>query len=89
MSVANERRLEKQLQPVPDADFDRINAVRRALATDPRPPGTVHIKGNVYRQRIGNWRLIYAVRDKERQVIIGAVLRRNDETYKNVDFLFS
>jgi mRNA interferase RelE/StbE len=42
----------------------------------------------MYRLRRGNWRIIYRIYDSERLILVGAVRRRNERTYREVERLF-
>ena len=56
------------------------------LATDPRPPGFLPLTGRrpYLRVRSGDYRVIYAVDDRARVVIIAAVGHRR-EIYRSFD----
>lgn len=45
----------------------RMKPIINALAKDPRPTGAEKIKGedDIFRVRVGNYRILYEVRDKE------------------------
>ncbi len=64
-------------------DFERIAGGIRSLAEDPRPPGCRKITGgtNSFRIRVGDYRIVYDVRDAEKLVLIIKVGRRNESTY--------
>jgi mRNA interferase RelE/StbE len=50
-----------------------------ALALDPRPAGAVKLAGrDDYRVRVGDYRIVYAVHDGERVVIIARVAHRRE-----------
>ena len=61
-----------------------LNAIE-ALSTNPRPPGHKKLKGskfeNLYRIRVGDWRILYAIEDDRLLVIILEVIRR-DHAYR-------
>jgi mRNA interferase RelE/StbE len=69
-------------------EFNRIDHCLELLKTSPRPRGVRKISGNIYRIRAGDWRVIYAIHDKEKTVIIGKIARRSKDTYDNVEDLF-
>ncbi len=79
------------LKPAADRDLDklprdvarRIAEQLRALATDPRPPGTVKMQGtrNEYRVRVGDYRIVFEVNDREQTVRVGRIANRR-EVYK-------
>ena len=82
------RRAHHDYDKLSPADLDRIDATFDRLKNSPRPPGTKKIRGNIYRIRIGNWRIIYAVFNKDKLVIIGKIVRRSEDTYDRVKDLF-
>ncbi len=58
----------------------RISSRIDLLARDPRPPGTEKLAGaeDLYRIRIGEYRVIYQIRDKELIVLVVRVGHRKD-----------
>jgi mRNA interferase RelE/StbE len=57
----------------------RIATAIDALANDPRPPGTTKLAGrDDYRIRVGDYRVVYAVDDNERLVLIGRIAHRRE-----------
>ncbi len=58
---------------------DRIAAAIDGLAEDPRPRGSVELAGrNDYRVRVGDYRIVYAVDDDERLVLIARIAHRRE-----------
>lgn len=51
-----------------------------ALTTDPRPDGVVKLEGaeNIYRARVGAYRILYSIEDKRLIVLVVAVGHRRD-----------
>jgi mRNA interferase RelE/StbE len=82
------RRAHHDYDKLSPSDLDRIDSTFDRLKNTPRPPGIKKIRGNIYRIRIGDWRIIYAVSDKDRLVIIGKIVRRSENTYDRVKGLF-
>jgi len=78
--VYTERAAERDLRRLPPGDFERIIAVIRALAADPRPPGSRKMVGSKsdWRIRIGTWRVIYEVDDEAEAVRIMRVGHRRE-----------
>ena len=76
--------IEKQLARLVDVDRARVIDALRALASEPRPAGTVHLLENLYRIRVGDHRIVFAVFDAEVVVLICKVARRNATTYRDV-----
>jgi mRNA interferase RelE/StbE len=60
----------KELEMLDAVVISRILPRREALAEEPRPRGCrkLHGEGNLWRIRIGDYRVLYVVYDKERIV---------------------
>lgn len=56
----------------------------RSLAYNPRPAGATHLIENLYRIRVGGYRILYAVFDAEVVVLVCKVARRSEVTYKDI-----
>ena len=65
-------------------DVGRLYIAIESLPNEPRPYGVQKIRGkdNAYRIRVGNFRVIYEIYDKENAVLISRVLRRTETTYR-------
>jgi mRNA interferase RelE/StbE len=65
------RKAEKILKRLDGDTLERIRRVIRSLANDPRPGGVKKLIGydNLYRIRVGDWRVIYAIED-DRLIIL-------------------
>ncbi len=74
------RTAEKQLRALPRGERERI--VRRilALADDPLPRGSRKLAGyeDVYRIRVGRYRILYSVAGRELVIIILKIGHRRD-----------
>lgn len=58
---------------------ERIGAAIEALAVDPRPPGVVRLAGrDDFRIRVGDYRIVYAVDDPGRVVLVARIAHRRD-----------
>lgn len=71
----------KELEKVGSkSDRSRIVAKIRALASDPRPQGSEKLAGydDRYRVRQGNYRIIYLIDDREREITIYKIGNRKD-----------
>jgi len=72
-------KVEKAIARLPSDAYDRMNDAIDALADDPRPPGCKKLGGgDGYRIRVGEWRAIYRVNDRERKVDVVRVAHRRD-----------
>ena len=71
---------ERQICRLPRADQVRVLRVVVTLATDPRPPGCRKLSGyeNVFRVRVGRYRVLYSVEDRRLVVIVLKVGDRKD-----------
>jgi mRNA interferase RelE/StbE len=60
------KRAAKSLVSLERRDQQRIRAAIELLAEDPRPPACVAMRGehSVYRVRVGDYRIVYEVRDE-------------------------
>ena len=81
-------RAQRELDDIAESELERILIAIRKLEENPRPQGVRKLGGPIYRIRVGDWRVVYAVFDKDRLVIIGKVARRAEHTYERVDELF-
>ena len=82
------RRAHQEFNKLSLKDQDRIETALDRLSINPRPPGMRKIHGNTYRIRTCDWRIIYAVFDKDRLVLAGRIVRRAEDTYDRVKGLF-
>lgn len=72
-------RAERQLEKLPADHFSRLRDAIRALAGEPRPAGCRKLKGrDGYRVRIGAYRVVYAVDDREKTVTVLDLGHRRD-----------
>ena len=78
----------KELDKLPLKDFRRLDKAIWALIQNPRPRGVKKLRGPHYRIRVGNWRVVYAVFDRDQLVIVGKVARRSKHIYERVNELF-
>ena len=72
----------RDLGRLPTAVVDRVVFRIGTLAEDPRPSGCrkLHNQANLWRIRVGDYRVIYAIYDNEERVDIIHV-RRRDKAY--------
>ena len=74
----------RQISKLPRIVRERIQQRIDALAEDPRPPGTKSLAGRsgFYRIRVGDYRVIYEIRDELLTVMVVRVGHRR-EVYRN------
>jgi mRNA interferase RelE/StbE len=76
---------QRQLKRLPPGDAASLRAPILALAIDPRPDGAAKLAGTeLWRIRVGPLRVIYAVEDDARRVVVLKVGRRSESTYRRV-----
>lgn len=79
--VVLSRGAEKELRRLRDrATRQRLLASIEKLADDPCPPGAVKLQGHqeIWRIRVGHWRICYLVEDDRLVVLILTVGQRGD-----------
>jgi len=81
-------RLKRELRRIPKRDLDRIGTSVQALATEPIPHGAIQLEKDVYRIRIGSYRVIYKIFEDEKLILIGRIARRSEKTYQRLSDLF-
>ena len=79
-AVTFARTAEKELAGLAPTILTRVLSRIEALAREPRPAGCLKLKGerHLWRIRIGDYRVVYAVFDERRIVDIVAVRHRSD-----------
>jgi mRNA interferase RelE/StbE len=79
-SITFARPARKELEKLPPSAAGRIIGRIEALMKAPRPPGVVRLQGNgnLWRIRVGDYRVIYSIDDSARVVDISAVRNRRD-----------
>lgn len=77
--VVIEKQAQKQLAKIPPPDYNKIVAAIKGLASDPRPFGYKKLKGRPgYRIRVGDYRIIYQVKDNVLTVFVLVIGNRRD-----------
>ena len=79
-AVVFARSARKELQNLDPQVARRIVRQIEALAADPRPSGVVKLEGatDLWRIRVGQWRVVYRISDSDRLVDVVAVRHRSD-----------
>ena len=74
------RTAEKRLKKLPRQDQKRIVDALLALSTDPWPRGSRKLQGyrDVFRIRVGSYRILYSVQERRLIIIILKVGQRGD-----------
>lgn len=81
------RDVDKQLRRIPKNQQERLVNTMRSFRADPRPQGCEHLQDELYRVRVGEYRIIYGVFDDEVVVVVCKVGRRSEKTYRDLESL--
>ena len=83
-SLKLHRDIEKQIERMPTKDRERVAASMRSLRDDPRPHGCVRLQDDLYRVRVGDYRIIYAIFENDLLVFVCKTARRAEATYRDL-----
>lgn len=78
------RSAQRELDDLPPDTFRRVDRAIWALRGNPRPFGVKKLDRDIHRIRVGPWRVLYAIRDHDRHVVILRIDRRSERTYKRL-----
>ena len=86
VSPAADRDIEKLRGRIQRHSLERLRSAIRSLAENPRLYKVRKIEGaeRAYRVRVGDYRVVYEMYDKERLVLIIQVARRTEATYRGI-----
>lgn len=86
-----ERSFQKALSKIPAGDQAAVVSAIRSLAANPRPQGkrTKKLTGQLivsqftaeYRLRVGSYRVLYDIDDRNKKVILLKLAKRDEHTY--------
>lgn len=72
-------RVQEELSQLNSAAYVRVRDAMRLLADDPRPTGALKLTGrDGWRLRIGDFRVIYEIDDKQRNITVLHIGHRPD-----------
>lgn len=79
-SVEITGRAERELRRLDRAVKNRVVESILALASNPRPPGCVKVRSeeNLWRIRVGDWRVGYEIDDESQQVVVIRIGHRSE-----------
>ena len=79
------RKAERILKRLDGDMLERIRQAIRGLASEPRPLGYKKLTGyeNLYRIRVGDWRIIYAIEDAQLIILVLEIPPRGG-AYRNL-----
>jgi mRNA interferase RelE/StbE len=72
--------VQKQLENLIQTERAKVISILKLIAEDPRPSGIKKLKGyeKTYRVRVGDYRVIYEIKDRELVVLVLSVSHRKD-----------
>ncbi len=77
--VITPRRVQRVIAALPTTDSRRVLMAIKALADSPRPPSATKLRGeDLWRIRVGDYRVVYAVEDQRLVVTIVRVGHRRE-----------
>jgi mRNA interferase RelE/StbE len=84
-TVSFARSARKELEQLPSLVAGRIMDKIEALAGNPRPPGIIKLHGekNLWRLRVGDYRVVYAIDDHSKRIDI-SIIRHRREVYRGL-----
>jgi mRNA interferase RelE/StbE len=73
----------RALHKVPLDDLEHIEITFAEMCSDPYSGDVKFLRGmrNIFRRRVGDWRIIFELRKNEKLILILAVKRRSSKTY--------
>jgi mRNA interferase RelE/StbE len=76
---------QKQLDELPERDYEAIAKIISSLAKEPRPKRVKKLADSgLWRIRMRKYRVVYAIDDKVQLVTIVRIVRRREDTYKSL-----
>jgi mRNA interferase RelE/StbE len=63
---------------------DDVEQAIDELSVQPRPRGVVKLRDNIYRVRVGDYRVIYSIEKKDKVILVSRVRRRTETTYRGI-----
>ena len=86
-SLLFKKSVSKDLRSIPKQDVQRILDKIKALAEEPRPPGVEKLVGTeLYRIRVGRYRVLYEIHDDVLIVIVVRVAVGNAQLLSRLTF---
>jgi mRNA interferase RelE/StbE len=82
------KRVQRELDALQEVDYERVTVKLRALANAPGPQGCEKLYDAIYRVRVGDFRMVYLIDEKDKRIEVGGIRRRAERTYKGIERLF-
>jgi len=79
------RAAQKELDAIPAKDYETVAKAISALKENPRPLRVKKLaESGLWRVRVGQYRIVYAIDDEAQLVTIVRVARRKEDTYRGL-----
>lgn len=79
------RAVQKELDALNRRDYERVARAIDGLERNPRPPRVKKLaESGLWRIRLGQYRIVYAIDDKAKMIILVRVAKRKEDTYKRL-----
>ncbi len=78
------RKVRKQLNKIPPQYAKRLATAIRDLAKNPNPQQAKLLRDNLYRVRVGPYRIIFAIFEEQNTIAVMHVARRSENTYRDL-----
>ena len=79
------RAVQKQLDKLAEHDYEIVAQAISALEQEPRPPRVKKLaESGLWRVRVGQYRVVYSIDDKESLVTVVRVAKRTEDTYERL-----
>jgi mRNA interferase RelE/StbE len=79
------RATQKELDVLSGQDYKAIAKIISSLEQDPRPPKVKKLaQSGLWRIRVRQFRIVYALDDEAKLVTIVRIIRRREDTYKSL-----
>lgn len=79
------REAEKGLDSIPEREYEAVAESVADLSRNPRPVKAKKLTSSeLWRLRVGRYRVVYAIDDKSRTLTLVKVARRSEDTYKRL-----
>jgi len=79
------RAAQRGLDALPERDYDRVAEIIGTLEGNPRPPRVKKLADSgLWRIRVGQYRIVYAMDDKAQLITIVRIARRKEDTYRGL-----